>query len=152
MSARAVINIPAADGVAMRATCRPIGAAATSEWFKREGCYAAQAVASADRAHRRSIERRLDRPSRRWTRSEVIRSYASILEGDLRFRDEAEVFSPRGYRPWIETHSPGNRRGGMVLLAASGAALFDEPDRRRRGKQSVSWVKDASLSEAASAP
>src|SRR5207247_48534 len=81
-----------------------------------------------------------------WTGSEVIRSYRTNAEGERRFRDEAEVFTPNGYRPWLDTNSVGNRRGGLVLIAASGAALLNESD--RRGNRRVSWVKDASLSDA----
>jgi len=149
MSEQAVFNTPATH-VGAPATSGSDAAAATSEWFKRVGYYAAQAVANAERAHSRTIERRLGKPSRQWGVKEVVRSYRTNAEGERRFRDEAEVFSPHGYRAWLETHSPGNRRGGFVLLAASGAALLDESDRRRRRNQRVSWVKDASLAEGAS--
>jgi hypothetical protein len=150
MSEQAVVNTPAADGVAAPTTSGPDAAAATSEWFKRAGYYAAQAVAHAERAHRRTVERRLDKPSRMWTRSEVIRGYRNNAEGERRFRDEAETFTPHGYRPSLVTHTAGNRRGGLVLLAASGGAFLNEADRRRRRNQRASWVKDVSLSEGAS--
>ena len=146
MSNRSVVNTPATAKDALPATSGPDAAAATSEWFKRAGYYAAQAVANAERAHRRTVERRLDKPSRTWTGSEVIRSYRTNAKGERRFRDEAEVFTPNGYRPWLDTNSVGNRRGGLVLIAATGAALLNESE--RRGNRRVSWVKDASLSDA----
>ena len=146
MSNRSVVNTPATAKDALPETSGPNASAATSEWFKRAGYYAAQAVANAERAHRRTVERRLDKPSRTWTGSEVIRSYRTNAKGERRFRDEAEVFTPHGYRPWLDTNAPGNRRGGLVLIAASGAALLNESD--RRGNRRVSWVKDASLSDA----
>jgi hypothetical protein len=145
MSVQAVINIAATDPVAVPATSGPDPAAGTSEWFKRAGYYAAQAVANAERAHRRTIERRLATPSARWTGRAVVRTYRANAEGDRRFRDEAEVFTSHGYRPWIESHSPNNLYGGLVLLAASTRASPNESDKRRRGNQRVSWVKDASL-------
>ena len=92
MSHQTVINAPATSG--------PGAAEATSAWFKREAYYAAQAVADAERSHWRTIERRVGKFSRLWTRGEVVRSYRTNLGGELRFRDEAEVFTPHGYFPW----------------------------------------------------
>ena len=65
MSIQAVVNTPATAKDALPASSGPDAAAATSEWFKRAGYYAAQAVANAERTHRRTVERRLDKPSRR---------------------------------------------------------------------------------------
>ena len=144
-----MVSAPATERIAAPANLGPEAAPATSEWFKRDGYYAAQAVANAERAHWRSIERRLDKPSRRWTGREVVRSYRTNSDGDRRFRDEAEVFRPHGYRPWLATDSPGNRYGGWALVAVSGDALWNESDGGRRRNRQVSWVKDASLSEGA---
>jgi hypothetical protein len=148
MSDQAVVNTAARDGVAVAATSGPDAAEATSVWFKRVGYYAAQAVANAERAYWRTIERRLDKPSCLWTRGEVVRSYRTNLEGDRRFRAEAEVMTSHGYRPWLETHSPGDRCGGLVLFAATSVVSRNHSNSRRRGNQRLSWVKDASFSEA----
>jgi hypothetical protein len=51
MSDQAVVSLPATHRVAAAATSGPAAAPATSEWFKRVGFYAAQAVANARRAH-----------------------------------------------------------------------------------------------------
>lgn len=139
MSHQAVVNTPPTSG--------PDAAAATSEWFKREGYYAAQAVANAEHSHWRTIERRLGKPSRLWTRKEVVRSYRTNLDGEVRFRDEGEAFTPHGYFPWLVTDPVGNRHGGSVRIATSSGAWLNEPDARRRGNRRVSWVKDASFSE-----
>lgn len=133
MSHQAVVNTPPTSG--------PDAAAATSEWFKREGYYAAQAVANAERSHWRTIERRLGKSSRLWTRGEVVRSYRTNLGGELRFRDEGEVFAPHGYFPWLVTD------GRLVRIAASNGASPNESDTRGRGNRRVSWVKDAAFSE-----
>jgi hypothetical protein len=148
MSDYGVVNIPATEGVALAATADYDPGAATSEWFKRARYYAAQAVGNAERAHRRTVERRLDKPSRMWSGSDVVRSYRTNADGERRFRDEAEVLTPHGYRPWLETHAPGRLNGGLVLMAATDAVSTNASSRRLRGKRRVSWISDGSLSEA----
>ena len=67
----------------------------TSAWFDRAGHDAAEAVANAERAHRHTIERRLDKASRRWTTGEVLRTYLANADGERRFSWE----SPRWRDP-----------------------------------------------------
>jgi hypothetical protein len=67
----------------------------TSAWFDRAGDDAAEAVANAERAHRHTIERRLDKPFRNWTTGEVVRTYLANADGERRFSWE----SPRWRDP-----------------------------------------------------
>ena len=67
----------------------------TSDWFERSGHYAAEAVANAERAHRHTIEGRLDKPSRSWTTGEVVRTYLANADGERGFNWE----SPRWRDP-----------------------------------------------------
>ena len=67
----------------------------TSAWFERAGPDAAEAVANAERVHRHTIERRLDKPSRSWTTGEVVRMYLATADGERRFSWE----SPRWRDP-----------------------------------------------------
>jgi hypothetical protein len=64
----------------------------TSAWFDRAGH---EAVANAERKHRHTIERRLDKPSRSWTTGEVVRTYLANADGERRFSWE----SPRWRDP-----------------------------------------------------
>lgn len=120
---------------------------ATSEWFKREGYYAAQAVANAERAAWQRVERRLDKPSRWWTGAEVARTYRTNADGQRRFRDEADVFTPHGYRPWLETYAHGTVSGGLVLIGTSGVELMDDSNGRSGRHRSVSWISEATRSD-----
>jgi len=67
----------------------------TSDRFERAGHDAAEAVANAERAHRHTIERRLDKPSRSWTTGEVVRTDLANADGERRFSWE----SPRWRDP-----------------------------------------------------
>jgi len=67
----------------------------TSAWFDRADHDAAEAVANAVRAHRHTIERRLDKASRSWTTGEVVRTYLANADGERRFSWE----SPRWRDP-----------------------------------------------------
>jgi hypothetical protein len=67
----------------------------TSAWFNRAGHDDAEAVANAERAHRHTTERRLDKPSRSWTTGEVVRTYLANANGERRFSWE----SPRWRDP-----------------------------------------------------
>jgi hypothetical protein len=67
----------------------------TSAWFDRADHDAAEAVANAQRAHRHTIEGRLDKPSRSWTTGEVVRTDLANADGERRFSWE----SPRWRDP-----------------------------------------------------
>jgi hypothetical protein len=67
----------------------------TSNRFERAGHSAAEAVATAERAYRHTIEGRLDKPSRSWTTGEVVRTYLANADGERRFSWE----SPRWRDP-----------------------------------------------------
>ena len=67
----------------------------TSDWFERAGHDAAEPVTNAERAHRRTIERRLYKPSRSWTTGEVVSTYLANADGERRFNWE----SPRWRDP-----------------------------------------------------
>jgi hypothetical protein len=67
----------------------------TSAWFDRADHDAAEAVANAVRAHRHTIERRLDKASPSWTTGEVVRTYLANADGERRFSWE----SPRWRDP-----------------------------------------------------
>jgi hypothetical protein len=67
----------------------------TSAWFERAGHSAVEAVANAERAHRHTIERRHEKPSRSWETGEVVRTYLANADGERRFSWE----SPRWREP-----------------------------------------------------
>jgi hypothetical protein len=116
---------------------------ATSEWFARASRYAAEAVAVAETAQRHKIERRLSKPSRQWTTIEVVRTYRANADGERQFREEADVFTRRGYVGWLETENIGHPLGGR-LLVATGLGVPTRDDRRRgSGRRTVTWAKAA---------
>jgi hypothetical protein len=67
----------------------------TSDWFERAGDYAVEGVANAGRAHRHTIERRLEKPSRSWETDEVVHTYLANADRERRFSWE----SPRWREP-----------------------------------------------------
>ncbi len=148
MSERRIVTAPDQEADGLVDTDRALSATrsdarqATSEWVKRAGYYATQAVESAERAHRRPIERRLDRRSRHWIVGEVPRTYRINADGERRFRDEAEVFVAHGYRPWLETHSAGDAHGGRLLLVADDPVSTQEPGARAHRSRHVTWKRD----------
>lgn len=115
--------------------------APTSVWVERARSYAAQAVANAERAHQRTVERRLDRPTLGWTAGEVTRSYRVSADGERRYREEADVLTLRGYQGWLETSDAGDPLGARILLALH----LGEPERylgrRSSVRRSVTWTK-----------
>lgn len=112
-----------------------------SVWVERAGYYAAQAVANAERAHQRTIEKRLDKPSRTWTAGEVVRSYRANADGERRYREEADTLTLHGYQGWLETSPAGDPRGARILMALD----LGRPERRDGGRSSgsrtVTWTK-----------
>jgi hypothetical protein len=116
---------------------------ATSEWFTRATRYAAEAVAVAEHAQRRKIERRLDKPSRGWTTIEVVRTYRANSAGERQFREEADVLTRHGYAGWLETEHVGHRLGGRLLLAAGLGVLGGGNGRRGSRRRTVTWAKAA---------
>jgi hypothetical protein len=117
--------------------------ASTSVWVERAAHYAAQAVANAERAHQRTVERRLDRPTRGWTADEVTRSYRGSADGERRYREEADVLTLRGYQGWLETSDAGDPLGARILLALDLGELEGYPGRRSSIRRSVTWTKAA---------
>jgi hypothetical protein len=115
----------------------------TSVWLQRAGDYAAQAVANAERAHQRRIERRLDKPSRTWTAREVIRSYRVTADGARRYREEAEVLTQHGYRGWLETKRAGHPLGGRILMGLRLVVPEDQGGRRSSSTRTVTWTKES---------
>jgi hypothetical protein len=112
-----------------------------SVWVERAGHYAAQAVANAERAHERTIERRLDKPSRRWTAAEVVRSYRASAEGERRYREEADVLTLHGYQGWLETRRTGDPLGARILLALHLGEPEGQGGGRSLGSRTVTWTK-----------
>jgi hypothetical protein len=89
MSGRLIMIAP--GRIATGRVTAPVGAppvasleaqTSTADWFERVGHSAAEAVATAERAHRHTIEGRLDKPSRRWTTGEVERTYLANADGE----------------------------------------------------------------------
>lgn len=115
-------------------------APASSVWSERAGRYAAVAVANAELAHQHRIERRLDKPSRTWTASEVVRSYRSNADGERRYREEAVVLTLHGYRRWLETASAGHPLGGRILMDLPFGGI-DANGQRRSTSGMVTWTK-----------
>jgi hypothetical protein len=113
---------------------------ATSVWVERAGHYAAQAVANAERAHQRMIEKRLDKPSRTWTAGEVVRSYGATADGQRRYREEADVLMLHGYEGWLETRPAGDPRGARILLALH-LGGSDQGRERSPRSRTVTWTK-----------
>jgi hypothetical protein len=102
MSGQPILISPgqmATDRVTARVGAPPVASleaqTSTSAWFDRAGHDAAEAVANAERAHRHTIDRRLDKPSRSWTTGEVVRTYLAKADGERRFSWE----SPRWRDP-----------------------------------------------------
>jgi hypothetical protein len=115
----------------------------TSVWVERAGYHAAQAVANAELAHQRMIEKRLDKPSRAWTASEVVRSYHANADGERRYREEADALTLHGYQGWLETSRAGDPFGARILLALhlGGAEGHDGGGSSR--SRTVTWTKAA---------
>ncbi len=120
----------------------------TSEWVGRAVNYAVQAVANAEGAHRLTIERRLEKPSRHWTSTEVSRVYPANADGGRRFREEADVLMLHGYEGWLETEDRGHPRGGRVHLATSLRALADPDEQDGTGRRTVTWAKEVRVGRA----
>lgn len=114
---------------------------AASVWVERAGYYAAQAVANAERAHQRMVEKRLDKPFRRWTAGEVARSYRGTADGERRYREEADVLTLHGYQGWLEPSSVGDPLGARILLAQRVGAPVDHAAGRRSIRRTVTWTK-----------
>jgi hypothetical protein len=112
----------------------------TSEWSERAGRYAAVAVANAEVAHTNSIERRLDKPSHTWTAGEVVRSYRTTAEGELRYQEEADVLMHHGYRRWLETAPAGHPLGGRILMDVRSPGINVSGERGSRTRI-VTWTK-----------
>lgn len=135
----AIINrrvIPTVDAPATT----PGRAAAASEWTRRAGRYAGVAVENAERHERQRIERRLKKPSRGWTARELVRIYRATVDGERRFREEAEVFTRHGYAPWLETDRFGAPRGGRLLLGATFGAIAPRSRWRGQARRTVTWA------------
>lgn len=115
--------------------------ASTSVWVERAGQYAAQAVANAERAHQRTVEKRLDGPTRGWTADEVTLSYRGSADGERRYREEADVLTLRGYQGWLETSAAGDPLGARILLALHLGEPEGSPERRTSIRRSVTWTK-----------
>jgi hypothetical protein len=115
---------------------------AISVWVERAGHYAAQAVANAERAHQRMIEKRLDKTSRTWTAGEVVRSYGATADGERRYREEADVLRIHGYRGWLETKTAGHPFGGRMLLALSLGVPEGQRVTRGSVSRTVTWTKE----------
>lgn len=88
-----------------------------SVWVERAHGYAVEAVANAERAHQRTVEQRLDRPSRGWTAGELRRSYRGSADGERRYLEEADALTLHGYRGWLETSDAGDPLGARILVA-----------------------------------
>ena len=112
----------------------------TSVWVERAGHYAAQAVANAERAHQRTIESRLDKPSRAWTAGEVVRVYRPTADGERRYREEADVLNLHGYEGWLQTRPAGDPLGARILLALHFGA-FDQALGQPSTSRTVTWTK-----------
>jgi hypothetical protein len=116
--------------------------AGSSVWSERAGRYAVAAVANAETAHEHRIERRLDRPSRTWTASEVVRSYRSNADGERRYREEAVVLTLHGYQRWLETAHPGHPLGGRMLMDLPFGGM-DPSGQRGSTSRMVTWTKES---------
>lgn len=114
----------------------------TSVWVERAGYYAAQAVANAERAHQRMIEKRLDKPSRTWTAGEVVRSYRANADGDRRYREEADVLRLHGYQGWLETRRAGESLGARMLLSLD-LRESDQGGGRSSTGRTITWAKSS---------
>jgi hypothetical protein len=75
-----------------------------------------EAVANAERAHRHTIERRLDKPSRSWATGEVVRTYLATGDGERRFSWE----SPRWRDPDAATQHQVERERRFRNAPAQG--------------------------------
>jgi hypothetical protein len=117
--------------------------ASTSVWVGRTATYAAQSVANAEGAHRQTIEKRLDRPSRGWTADEVTRSYRGSADGERRYREETDVLTLHGYEGWLETSGLGDPVGARILIAPhlGGPDGYAGPQSSIRRR--VTWTKAA---------
>jgi hypothetical protein len=115
--------------------------AATSVWVERAGHYAAQAVANAERAHERTIAKRLDKPSRAWTAGEVVRSYRANADGERRYREEADALTLHGYQGWLETGRAGDPLGARILLAPTLGVSGGQDGGRSSRSRTVTWTK-----------
>ena len=112
-----------------------------SEWVERAAYYAAQAVANAERAHQRGIEKRLDKPSRSWTAGEFVRSYRWNAGGERRYREESDVLTLHGYQGWLELKSPDHQLGERLLLAPHLGRPGGEVRTRSSPNSNVTWTK-----------
>ena len=115
--------------------------ASTSVWVERAGQYAAQAVANAERAHERTVEKRLDGPTLGWTAERLTRSYRGSADGERRYREEADVLTLRGYQGWLETSDADDPLGARILLALHFGGLGGYPGRRSGFHRRVTWTK-----------
>jgi hypothetical protein len=129
---------PARDGPSVNS---PDVDPSTSEWEARAQRYAAEAVASAERGHRRRIEQRLDKPSRHWASPGFVRTYDAGADGERRFREEADVLRLHGFVGWLETEPPGHPLGARLLVAAGLGALAGRDSRGRPRKRTLTWVR-----------
>ncbi len=115
---------------------------ATSEWSERAARYAAVAVGNAEVAHGHRIERRLERPSRKWTASEVVRSYRPNADGERRYREEADVLTLHGYRRWLETASAGHPLAGRIRMDPPYPGMNVSRQQGLRSR-TVTWTKES---------
>ena len=113
----------------------------TSVWVERAGHYAAQAVANAERAHERMVEKRLEKPSRAWTAGEVVRSYRANANGERRYREEADALTLHGYQGWLETSRVGDPFGARILLALHRGGPQGQDGGRSSRSRTVTWTK-----------
>ena len=113
-----------------------------SEWSEPAARNAAEALANAENAHRQSIERRLDKPTRRWTARELVRTYRANASGERQFGEEAEVLTRHGYAGWLETERAGHPFGGRLLVAVGLGASAGQGDGRHPRWRTVTWARE----------
>jgi hypothetical protein len=120
----------------------PERVATVSEWTRREGRYALEAVANAEREEWQRIVSRLIGPSRIWTAGELVRAYRASPDGERRFREEASVLMVNGYVAWLETDRGGAPRGGRLLVGSSlGLTARRAGWWRRHVERTVTWAR-----------
>jgi hypothetical protein len=122
-------------------------AAANRERFEAEGARRAEAERSRAEAarsrHLKLIEGDLERVTKRWTTSTIIRHYESNERGDAVFADEAEVLAEHGYRPALQSAEGSHLHAGRLLLTGGWSVLAGRKGIRSKGKISVTFQRDA---------
>ena len=114
---------------------------ATPVWVDRSGSSGVRAVATAERAHQPTVERRLCGPTGQWTAGELTRSYAGSADGERRYREEADVLAQHGYQGWLETSTTGDPLGARILLARQLVQADGRPATRGSIRRTVTWTK-----------